>query len=79
MTVIQETTWYEPNEKLPEELKTEDIFEKGYSDYVLIQMGTGRNYNIGRYFYPLEKWVIPGYTGDWKPLLWTKINHPIVK
>lgn len=77
MIVIGDTVWYTPEEKLPEELETFNIFEKGFSDYVLIQMGVDRNYNIGRYFYPLSHWVIPGYRGDsWKPLYWTKINHP---
>jgi hypothetical protein len=76
MILIQETIWFKPTEKLPEEVITKDIFEKGFSDYVLIQMGE-KNYSVARYFYPLSKWVIPNYCGDnWKPLYWTKINHP---
>jgi len=66
--------WRDANKELPEEKETDNIWEKGMSDNVLIYMGG--SYNIACYHHKAEKWMIPNFCGDWKPDFWMKIVPP---
>ena len=66
--------WRDASKELPPEKETENIWEKGMSDNVLILLGGC--YHIACYHHRAEKWMIPGFCGEWKPEAWKKIVPP---
>jgi hypothetical protein len=66
--------WRDANKELPPEKVTENIWEKGMSDNVLIFLEG--SYHIACYHHRAEKWMIPGFCGEWKPKAWKKITPP---
>lgn len=66
--------WIKSTDQLPKAKQTNDVWEKGKSHQCLVYMNG--LITTGYYWSTTNRWIIPGFHGEWKPSHWMPCPNP---
>ena len=66
--------WISVKDRVPDGLETDEVWTNGISSEVLIYLN--KMFTTGKYCPKIDKWIIPGFSGDWSPSHWMPLPEP---